>query len=224
MATSMKPASGSTVDEAEVARFSALAAEWWDPRGRMGVLHKFNPVRLGFIKEAACRRFERDGRQLDCLAGLRILDIGCGAGILSEPLARLGAAMVELPLRDAGCLLPTWDELVELSTAARERGVPLHADGARIWESVPHWDRSLAQAARSGTQEVSGSSSTAQFRSRLQAARCWPALRSARIAAASSTATRAHTAVVDRGDPSRRECRSRSLEMTSSGTNHRNPL
>ena len=60
---------------------------------------------------------------------------------------RLGAAMVELPLRDAGCLLPTWDELVELSAAARERGVPLHADGARIWESVPHWDRSLAEAA-----------------------------------------------------------------------------
>jgi threonine aldolase len=55
--------------------------------------------------------------------------------------------MVELPLRDAGCLLPTWDELVELSTTARERGVPLHADGARIWESVPHWDKSLAEAA-----------------------------------------------------------------------------
>ena len=60
---------------------------------------------------------------------------------------RLGAAMVELPLRDAGCLLPTWDELVELSAAARARGVPLHADGARIWESVPHWGRSLAEAA-----------------------------------------------------------------------------
>ncbi len=60
---------------------------------------------------------------------------------------RLGAAMVELPLRDAGCLLPTWDELAELSTAARERGVPLHADGARIWESVPHWDKTLAEAA-----------------------------------------------------------------------------
>ena len=60
---------------------------------------------------------------------------------------RLGAAMVELPLRDAGCLLPTWGELVELSAAARERGVPLHADGARIWESVPHWDRTLVEAA-----------------------------------------------------------------------------
>ena len=84
----------STVDRAEVERFSALAEVWWNPRGKMGVLHKFNPVRLGFIKEAACRRFERDTRRLDCLAGLRILDIGCGAGILSEPLARLGAALL----------------------------------------------------------------------------------------------------------------------------------
>jgi 2-polyprenyl-6-hydroxyphenyl methylase/3-demethylubiquinone-9 3-methyltransferase len=60
----------------------------------MGVLHKFNPVRLGFIKEAACRRFARDARRLDCLAGLRFLDIGCGGGLLSEPLARLGAQVV----------------------------------------------------------------------------------------------------------------------------------
>ena len=68
------------------------------------------------------------------------------AGALAKIGGRLGAAMVELPLRDAGCLLPTWDELVALSAAARERGTPLHADGARIWESVPHWGRSLAEA------------------------------------------------------------------------------
>jgi 2-polyprenyl-6-hydroxyphenyl methylase / 3-demethylubiquinone-9 3-methyltransferase len=85
---------GSTVDVAEVERFSALASEWWDPRGKMAVLHKFNPVRLGFIKEAACRHFGRDAKRLDALAGLRILDIGCGGGILSEPLARLGADVV----------------------------------------------------------------------------------------------------------------------------------
>jgi 2-polyprenyl-6-hydroxyphenyl methylase/3-demethylubiquinone-9 3-methyltransferase len=85
---------GSTVDAAEVERFSALAAEWWDARGKMAVLHKFNPVRLGFIKDAACRHFGRDGKRLDALAGLRILDIGCGGGILSEPLARLGAQVV----------------------------------------------------------------------------------------------------------------------------------
>ena len=84
----------STVDPEEVARFSALADEWWDPRGKMGTLHKFNPVRLGFIKDTACRHFERDGKGIVALAGLRILDIGCGGGLLSEPLARLGAEVV----------------------------------------------------------------------------------------------------------------------------------
>src|SRR2546421_2790535 len=83
-----------TVDKAEVARFSALAAEWWDARGRMGMLHRFNPVRLAFIKAAVCRHFDRDERRLDALAGLRILDIGCGGGILCEPLARLGACVM----------------------------------------------------------------------------------------------------------------------------------
>jgi 2-polyprenyl-6-hydroxyphenyl methylase / 3-demethylubiquinone-9 3-methyltransferase len=91
MTSTTKP---STIDESEVERFSALADEWWDPRGKMAVLHRFNPVRLGYIKEAACRHFERDGKRLDALVGLRILDIGCGAGILSEPLARLGAEVV----------------------------------------------------------------------------------------------------------------------------------
>jgi len=83
-----------TVDAAEVARFSALAATWWDPRGKMAPLHKLNPVRLGYIRDAACQQFGRNPKRIDCLTGLRILDIGCGGGILSEPLARLGAAMV----------------------------------------------------------------------------------------------------------------------------------
>jgi 2-polyprenyl-6-hydroxyphenyl methylase/3-demethylubiquinone-9 3-methyltransferase len=94
MAARMRPNAGSTVDADEVARFSALAATWWDPHGKMGMLHKFNPVRLGYIKDHACRQFGRDGKGLDSLAGLRILDIGCGGGLLSEPLARLGAAVV----------------------------------------------------------------------------------------------------------------------------------
>ena len=94
MAATVKPKNGSTVDADEVARFADLAATWWDPRGKMGMLHKFNPVRLGYIKAAACRQFERDGKRLDALAGLRILDIGCGGGILSEPLARLAAVVV----------------------------------------------------------------------------------------------------------------------------------
>jgi len=84
----------STVDEAEVARFSALAAQWWDPRGKMAVLHKFNPPRLDYIRDTACRHFALERKRLDCLAGLRILDIGCGGGILAEPLARIGADVV----------------------------------------------------------------------------------------------------------------------------------
>jgi 2-polyprenyl-6-hydroxyphenyl methylase/3-demethylubiquinone-9 3-methyltransferase len=83
-----------TVDEREVERFSRLAAQWWDPHGKMAVLHKFNPVRLAYIRDAACARFGRDAKRATCLDGLRILDIGCGAGILCEPLARLGAAVV----------------------------------------------------------------------------------------------------------------------------------
>ncbi|HVX92037.1 MAG TPA: bifunctional 2-polyprenyl-6-hydroxyphenol methylase/3-demethylubiquinol 3-O-methyltransferase UbiG [Xanthobacteraceae bacterium] len=94
MAADRSRASASTVDEAEVARFSRLAAEWWDPRGGMAMLHKFNPVRLGYIRDEACRHFDRDPKRIDCLSGLRMLDIGCGGGILSEPLARLGASMV----------------------------------------------------------------------------------------------------------------------------------
>jgi len=90
----MRAATGPTVDPDEVERFAALAAEWWDPGGKMGMLHKFNPVRLGFIRDLACRQFARDPKRLDSLVGLRMLDIGCGGGILSEPLARLGADVV----------------------------------------------------------------------------------------------------------------------------------
>jgi len=82
---------GSTVDAAEIAKFSKLSAQWWDPKGKMAPLHKLNPSRLGFIRDAACRKFERNARSLDCLSGLRLLDIGCGAGLLCEPLSRLGA-------------------------------------------------------------------------------------------------------------------------------------
>ncbi len=83
-----------TIDEDEVARFSRLSHQWWDARGPMAALHKFNPVRLAYIRDRVAEHFGRDPKRLDSLAGLRILDIGCGGGILSEPLARLGAAVV----------------------------------------------------------------------------------------------------------------------------------
>jgi 2-polyprenyl-6-hydroxyphenyl methylase/3-demethylubiquinone-9 3-methyltransferase len=85
---------GSTVDAAEIAKFSKLSAQWWDPNGKMAPLHRINPLRLGYIRDAACRKFERNVRSLNCLGGLRVLDIGCGAGLLCEPLSRLGAQVI----------------------------------------------------------------------------------------------------------------------------------
>src|SRR5512144_663746 len=88
------PQPASTVDAAEIAKFSKLSAEWWDPKGKMAPLHRINPLRLGYIRDAACRKFERNVRSLNCLGGLRLLDIGCGAGLLCEPLSRLGAQVI----------------------------------------------------------------------------------------------------------------------------------
>lgn len=87
----MSERNASTVDPEEVARFASLAETWWDPKGPMKPLHKFNPQRLQYIRDAACRHFGRDARAVMPLEGLKIIDIGCGAGMLSEPLARLGA-------------------------------------------------------------------------------------------------------------------------------------
>jgi len=83
----------SSIDSAEIQRFERMASTWWEPRGPMRALHAMNPARLGWIRGEAERHFGRDPRQTRVLAGLRALDIGCGGGLLSEPLARLGAAV-----------------------------------------------------------------------------------------------------------------------------------
>lgn len=83
-----------TIDDAEVARFSAIAAEWWSPTGKFRPLHKFNPVRLAYIKEQVCQHFKLDASKPKPFKGLRILDIGCGGGLLCEPMSRLGAEIV----------------------------------------------------------------------------------------------------------------------------------
>lgn len=83
-----------TIDDAEVARFSAIAAEWWSPTGKFRPLHKFNPVRLAYIKEQVCQHFKLDPSKPKPFKGLRILDIGCGGGLLCEPMSRLGAEIV----------------------------------------------------------------------------------------------------------------------------------
>lgn len=83
-----------TVDPSEVAKFEAMAAEWWDAGGKFKPLHMMNPVRLDYITAQIAAEFDRDLRQPLPFAGLRLLDIGCGGGLLSEPMARLGAMVV----------------------------------------------------------------------------------------------------------------------------------
>lgn len=83
-----------TVDPAEVAKFEAMAEEWWDPDGKFKPLHMLNPCRLGYIVDQIAAEFGRDPAQPLPFKGLRILDIGCGGGLLAEPMARLGADVV----------------------------------------------------------------------------------------------------------------------------------
>ena len=83
-----------TVDAAEVAKFEAMAAEWWDPAGKFRPLHMLNPCRLDYVVDQIAAEFGRDPRQPRPFAGLRLLDIGCGGGLLAEPMARLGAEVV----------------------------------------------------------------------------------------------------------------------------------
>lgn len=82
-----------TINPAEAAHFGGLAAEWWDPHGSSAMLHKLNPVRLSYIRRAVDAHWHGDPRALRPLVGKRALDVGCGAGLLCEPLARLGAAV-----------------------------------------------------------------------------------------------------------------------------------
>jgi 2-polyprenyl-6-hydroxyphenyl methylase/3-demethylubiquinone-9 3-methyltransferase len=88
-----------TVDPGEIAKFAAMAEEWWDPDGKFRPLHRLNPVRLEFLRDRIAARFGRDIRGERPLAGLSILDVGCGGGLLCEPLTRLGATVTGI---DAG--------------------------------------------------------------------------------------------------------------------------
>ncbi|MGF1446729.1 MAG: bifunctional 2-polyprenyl-6-hydroxyphenol methylase/3-demethylubiquinol 3-O-methyltransferase UbiG, partial [Pikeienuella sp.] len=84
----------SGIDPAEIAKFEAMAAEWWDPTGKFKPLHMLNPCRLDYITQQIAAEFDRDLDGPQPFAGLRILDIGCGGGLLCEPMARLGATVV----------------------------------------------------------------------------------------------------------------------------------
>lgn len=109
--------SGGTVDPDEIARFSAMAAEWWDPLGKFRPLHKFNPVRLTYVRERVCAHFSRDPKTIRPFEGLRLLDIGCGGGLLSEPMRRLGAAVMGA---DAGA-----KNVATASVHAHEQGLDI---------------------------------------------------------------------------------------------------
>lgn len=106
-----------SIDPAEVAKFSAMAADWWNPDGKFKPLHRFNPTRLKFIRETTERHFDLAPGQLRPLEGLRLLDIGCGGGLVSEPMARLGASVTGVDASEAN--------IKTALTHAREQGLAI---------------------------------------------------------------------------------------------------
>ncbi|WP_018998286.1 bifunctional 2-polyprenyl-6-hydroxyphenol methylase/3-demethylubiquinol 3-O-methyltransferase UbiG [Hirschia maritima] len=112
----MSPKSPS-IDESEIEKFRAMASEWWDPKGKFKPLHKFNPVRLAFLRDRICSHFDLDDKSRTPLQGLRVLDIGCGGGLVSEPMARLGAQMTSVDAGEAN--------IKTAMTHAQETGVEI---------------------------------------------------------------------------------------------------
>jgi 2-polyprenyl-6-hydroxyphenyl methylase/3-demethylubiquinone-9 3-methyltransferase len=114
-----------SIDPAEIQRFDALASEWWDPNGKLRPLHRLNPARLTYLRDKAAAHFGRDTRRLRALDGLRVLDIGCGGGLVSEPFARMGASVVgvdaaERNIRVAQIHAAEFDLAIDYRNAAAE--------------------------------------------------------------------------------------------------------
>ena len=152
-----------TVDPAEAAKFDRLAAEWWDPAGPMRPLHRINPVRLGFIRDEACRHWRREPTAAFPLGGLTVLDVGCGAGLLSEPLARLGGRVTGLDpapaaldvarqhAAESGLSIDYRGDTVEALAAAGERfDLVVAMEVVEHVPDVPAFVAACAEAAKPG--------------------------------------------------------------------------
>ncbi|SFV36939.1 2-polyprenyl-6-hydroxyphenyl methylase / 3-demethylubiquinone-9 3-methyltransferase [Devosia crocina] len=155
--------SQTTINDAEVAKFTAMAEEWWDPKGKFKPLHKFNPVRLGYIRDQLVRHFGRDISGMRPLEGLRIVDIGCGGGLLCEPLTRLGAtvtgvdaaerniAIARIHAEQSGLTIDYRATTSEALVAAGERyDVVLNMEVVEHVENVPLYMKSCADLVAPG--------------------------------------------------------------------------
>ena len=146
-----------SIDPAEVAKFDRLAATWWDPNGPMRPLHRLNPVRLAYLRDRICSHFNRDLQVRRPLAGLTVLDIGCGGGLIAEPLARLGAEVTALDAAaenirvakahaaDSGLTIDYLNQAAE-ALAAKGRGFDVVL-ALEVIEHVPDVPAFLATAA-----------------------------------------------------------------------------
>ena len=153
----------STINDDEIAKFAAMAEEWWDPDGKFRPLHRFNPVRLAYIREHVIAHFRRDPVGLRPFAGLRFLDIGCGGGLLSEPMARLGAtvtgvdaaerniAIADLHAARSGLSIDYRATTAEALAATGEQfDVVLNMEVVEHVDNVPLYMRSCTQLVRPG--------------------------------------------------------------------------
>jgi len=152
-----------TVNDEEIAKFAAMAEEWWDPKGKFKPLHKFNPVRLAYVRDKAVEHFGRDGHQMRPLEGLKIVDIGCGGGLLCEPMARLGATIVgadaaernvriaQLHADQAGLTIDYRGTTAEALAAAGERfDIVLNMEVVEHVDNVPLYMKSCADLVAPG--------------------------------------------------------------------------
>ena len=160
-------ANATTINAAEVEKFSRMAAQWWDAGGKFKPIHKLNPARIGYIREQAMSHFALDGAQRFLFEGLRVLDIGCGGGVLSEPMARLGATVVgadaaadniavaRVHAQQAGLDIDYRATTAEALAAAGEQfDIVLNMEVVEHVDNVPLYMRSCAQLVKPGGMTV----------------------------------------------------------------------